>query len=1787
MGFFDGLEKAWSNWGTNWSSLWGQISKGGSDFFHGLMNAAIPAANVAMTPFKLDDQHVKDQLTQALGQTLSGGAGVLGGAMQAPVVRQIGQTANWAQNEIVKRPMGTAFMALGDQANGKASLFDSSTWQDAYNSTRTVSTGQALLYSETGKNNPWTYLTAPGAALGKSQAKTQTNFDPRTTEGQQNIQNHWQSKLASGGMDALVDVMYDPTIGLGKVGRAAKLTYWSKNMRSSAVQKLLNGEGKWDGFVNSRSYQNTYQFIKDAKSPTQVQQTLFNNHYNGGVLANALWSVKDDPELYGTTYRALYGDPQAWEQLTAQAPRLADLTGTKFANYTISQVGKNVGLGDDVVDQAANNLMETKTQAFADSMANGKGFWGKIGKGVAAGGLLAGQDQPRLRLTSRWRVGVNQALNYGPNTMLGHWGMQTPYAVQKVTRTLLPSSRGGRQLDMNNPDSLRIFSNNLRQSRLDQGSADAFIAQYARATSPESRFRVANAAENAAFQAHAEAHNIDPGKIESILPVLNQFRSGNRAFLRANKRFISSTARKVGETYKAQDMAGAAGNMDKVANDLDTSVALGNNPPAHFAVPDEDGNLNLIPLESASDPAHPLLESQHADMLPMQDWTALDSALWWQGKGGLGKAIWKTREGTSALLEAASSVWKVSAILRPGYVWRTLSDEAGGPLAVMGAHKVMYGATEGVKNAFFNTLNRTAIYGDAVKGWIARDKAERLLTGARGTAVAGVAEDVAPAAASTLASRGATDPDYTAYNFGQQGYGSFDRALADGVLSVGDFMDQLNAHGEAGQLPHDYQAIHSSTGSELTKREAQQHAVDLAMSNTGSDVYRSSAWQQSVIDAANDARKNKAQGIPGEPLVVDPFSGSSPKIDPADIPSTFTLRGKPAVFPADRANFDKVYQFIHANADELLKPSSLLHAYVQPDGNIRLGVARYKGEGVTAVKPSGGVRVTAPFTQREGAAYRGVGLAGHDINVNGQQIHIRAAFEGGNGDLFKSQVQSKGPADMWVDRTSNSQHARLMANAPSDWINLDPSVTGYDTAWERAVNAQLANDSVAKRFLQGASVRDVVAWMHNTKDGRAYQAKMGPYLSRYYDQIYQVKGMVDTYLPWNKDLPEESQALRAAALRGEATIGDMKKVVTRDDFPQVHGASMEAATGVGYFNQKVKDWTASAFKVLSDMPNDKLLRFPFAADRYKFHVDHLLTSRADFLKAKGDLFTQADLDAIEGTARERTLVDSRKYLYDTMAQHDLGKGLRLVIPFGSALMDSAQKWGVVLRENPMQVANIWKLWSAPDRNGLIQDGDGNHLKLDEYGQEHWYKANPKTGALSEITDPKFKPNGKYVTFRLPVGSPTVDGQKIPMSINKSVFQTFLDLPTFGPLVSIPTNKFALSHPEFASNKFIQTFILPYGPSANSYSAAVPGNVQNWKAAIDAFRGTDTQNAEEQAMSVYMAEMVNFSQGKRTNAPTFEEARHKAAQMQGLRFLSRLSGVAGSFTSPYQPYVDYYHVLQQTDPSNADQRFYTEMGPEYFWLTSSVTRNVLGIPATLGAFQQYKKFGDLMEKYPDLASLISGADGAGTFNRAVYEAQKTTPIRYGTQGNMRQLKTLDQVVEDTQTRLGWVKWTKFSDALHADMAERGVTNLNQKGAEDLAANKAAFLSQNTYWRDPYGTTQISPWYKDYSSQDTSKIESRLTQMRQIVQDPRLQGRNDMRGLIDYLDARDGFKQAMVQAGIKQLTLTTSSANPTAKTKKSMQMAGQWAEYVFNLKQQNMAFSNLYDRWLSADDNLQSG
>ncbi len=270
------------------------------------------------------------------------------------------------------------------------------------------------------------------------------------------------------------------------------------------------------------------------------------------------------------------------------------------------------------------------------------------------------------------------------------------------------------------------------------------------------------------------------------------------------------------------------------------------------------------------------------------------------------------------------------------------------------------------------------------------------------------------------------------------------------------------------------------------------------------------------------------------------------------------------------------------------------------------------------------------------------------------------------------------------------------------------------------------------------------------------------------------------------------------------------------------------------------------------------------------------------------------------------------------------------------------------------------------------------------------------------------------------------------------------------------------------------------------------------------RGEEDAAYRNTLLKIYTTKLVDYNTGKRKTRPTYAEAKEEANAFFALRAVaSWVSPAAPGFQTPYQPYIAAYQQLKRADPRTADQKFLEQYGEEYFPLTQSVTRTRNGIPPTVEAYKAGSKYADLIAEHPELGGLIVGAEGAGEFSRAVYNAQAATPLAPGSDLMQRQTFSPEEFAKQPDIRLGWIKYSKAMSLIEAARVARGLPNLQVKAAEDLQVLKKLLTAQIE--------EQHPEWADKRAVFDRNAMQKRLTGLRELAADDRLAQRAEFQGL----------------------------------------------------------------------------
>lgn len=1110
----------------------------------------------------------------------------------------------------------------------------------------------------------------------------------------------------------------------------------------------------------------------------------------------------------------------------------------------------------------------------------------------------------------------------------------------------------------------------------------------------------------------------------------------------------------------------------------------------------------------------PALETQLMDVFPVAEpgqlHSAMKNAVSWRDGGG-GRAIASTVAGdVTAGLDALHRLWKPAVLIGLGWPVRFLSDEVGRNIAINGMAPVAMSAGKGFRYSIHNMKER------GMAGWdsVVHERNRERMAVLRQARVAS-----APA---------------------EERWVDLAQAYANGRISTDEFTEAYAGAAKAG-LGDEFAAARWADvdWGTMTRGQFKREIVEQALKREGKGWF---IQPQNQVDLLRNVDES------GLTQFVNPLTGGEWK-PPAGAKAVASTLIKRDEVTGHHMNGSPLYDFLYNAKDDLLREGAGLKITRLENGDI--GATVFRAKATFAERKRDAKRFRHEFVKHaRTAAYDPVRVPGVPMEFEGPMA--------GAGDRFRKPVSADAVHQDYMAEKLGMANDRI--NVTAGWsAAVNPDSASYGPAWERAANLQIGGDPAARKFLEGNGFELVKHWAEREPDGQRWAREMAVF-GDLDSRLHKVEGMVESYIPEDPDF-------RNLVLEQRATYADLEKAIPSvAERPQVHGEMLDFNLGGAKTLAFMRKMLNKTMHNLGTMPSDKLSRYPFFTKSYQNHLGTL--ARLEF-KQSGeiDVFRKAEL---EETARKRALGDVRKWLYNSDMTSDGVQSIRLLSAFAAPWQDGFRAWSRIAVEKPQSMAYIYQVWNAPERAGLIVDKEGRQLSR-EGGKDVWYEVDPESGERRKAKGPA--DDSRYVQFQLPSWlTPDTFGEdvRVPARINKASFNTFMHLdPGAGPIVQVAASAFVKRDIgiKYSESEFMDR-VLPYGPASNPLKAVLPNEMRS---IYENFKGEDDAVFRNQAMMILQAEIVKYNLGQRTTKPSFDEATQKANDIKLMRTVLTFSlPVPPQFMSPYQAHIDAYRQLNAMDPTTADEKFYENYGDDYFVLTSRVTTGVKGLPPTMEGYRQLKKYKDLIGEYPEIAGAIIGST-TGAFNKAVYEYQKANRIKTGSSKMYREMMSLEESIEDTETRLGWIKYMGVMDVVHADLAERGLTNVRAEGAEDLAELRDGIIAEIGFTDDGKPT----PWYEEFSTREPSRMAKKLYGLRQIATDERMLGREDMQGLADYFIMRDDFKSQ----------LTTRADAGLAKTldaKANQDLRDLWEEAVFNLKDTNLQFASLYDRYLEQDD-----
>lgn len=770
------------------------------------------------------------------------------------------------------------------------------------------------------------------------------------------------------------------------------------------------------------------------------------------------------------------------------------------------------------------------------------------------------------------------------------------------------------------------------------------------------------------------------------------------------------------------------------------------------------------------------------------------------------------------------------------------------------------------------------------------------------------------------------------------------------------------------------------------------------------------------------------------------------------------------------------------------------------------------------------------------------GLDRRDPNIYFSATSSEGAFQGLLGGHTRGLGQNR------AKRTTRGYKVFNPGDDPDS-----PEAAEWAEAWTYYVNNHMRMSPIWKRMLNGQSDEQIEKWLWS-RDGRDIRVRMGPRGADPHKWVSEMRAIYDHTLP--------TAEARAAALAGDVDPKTVDNIIPIQHRNEVHGQDIELTAGVhsaqGLWFGFVDRW----YRRLGSMPTDALVRHPFAANVYDLRLKNYLAS------VPADKVTQKVLNAAEASARTFAVKQTRRLLYNIADEMEGVHMLRFLSPFFQAQLEVLERYAHIWTRKPESLARTLLLFQGSQTSSIpgifeVQDQDGNPAKEFSHDNKVILQVTPFMRGLANKIPGLKSALENSDSLAIPVASLDLilQGEK-PF------------LPSVGPLVTVPASEFYFRERPWKSETEVYEWLFPFGTPDGGGTAerTAKGLLPAWARRVWTAVSADFDDSAfaNRANIIYQDMLLAYQQGKRDEKPTEAEALSATKSEYLLRaFSSFVMPAPVTPRSPHQFWLDQGRAYRDKYGIDAGDKFYEDFGADAFAYFVESSKSMNGLAPTSRSAKGYVKNKRLIDQAPELAGILAGPFGyGGEFNDAVYQWQLETRKSPLSKSNMREIKDPAERIKDVQIDRGWIEYGKLQSALDAELRRRGLTSVDNNGAEDLK-----------FWRDQEveGIISRNPAFSDaYQSRD-QKMGNWLQQAYGVAFEKDLDGRTDIEGLRAYLISRTKMQEALQD---RQANGLVESDSLSATENADLKVA--WDSYTRELISQNLLFAEIWHRYLENDD-----
>jgi hypothetical protein len=755
-----------------------------------------------------------------------------------------------------------------------------------------------------------------------------------------------------------------------------------------------------------------------------------------------------------------------------------------------------------------------------------------------------------------------------------------------------------------------------------------------------------------------------------------------------------------------------------------------------------------------------------------------------------------------------------------------------------------------------------------------------------------------------------------------------------------------------------------------------------------------------------------------------------------------------------------------------------------------------------------------------------IGTGSYEVTTSdGKTYILHDAFGGPLADMFRRIASSGNSFERLVDSNTDMYMRKLSSKGITAIKPTDPA---YFDQWAQTLRQQFGNSAVVKKIVAGESVEDISIWLRNSPAGRDLRRRLGVDSSEAAEYVTKVNGFLDNYLPVESGLRSKLRDITADDLR--TTFKDPTVL------PVIHGHLLEE--NINNFSRiKGREIINSMFNLLATIPEDTWARNPLYIYFYRKEAARRVNIVADL---KGNALSTADQEAIMGAAHKNAVREMKKVLFNIERRSNLATAMKYISPFFSAQENAYKTWTKMAVANPAIVNRGYLVWNSPNQAGLVTDRDGNEVPAGQTtGNDIIWVGLPK--GISKIPG-----LGSLTEMGIPKGSLDILFQGgmdvLYMKGNPNVFS---DIFPVGPYVAIPASEIMKRQPSLED---ALKYVLPFGPSKDAVSGLLP----TWFQKLQTRQGgLDNPQFAKSYQLIWNTEQ---QKAKRNGADPVSA--NKILRMTKDYWMMRTAAslimpFAPQFNSPYKFYLDKSREYKRMYGLEADAKFLSDF-PEFFSFSASMSSNPASVQYSQNAVANLGKYENLVEKLNDIepkliGTLVNNPSGYD-FSQAAYDYLYNKKISASSPQKFLSSQSPAIAQKKNEAEKGWIKYNQLADALEGELQLRGLSSVQETGAEDLKIVKEAVIRKLSIQTDAEGKPVFdkktgeyarTAWYDDYLDSDGSKTNRVIAGLGAIVNDSNFMDKNGnsknttWKSISAYLEFRKAIAGELAMREVKSI------------------------------------------------------